>query len=79
MKVFAVISEFNPFHNGHRYLFEQLRLSGATHIVAIMSGSFVQRGEPAVLSKYTRAKCAAEASSAASIGATTVIFGMADI
>lgn len=58
MKVFAVISEFNPFHNGHRYLFEQLRLSGATHIVAIMSGSFVQRGEPAVLSKYTRAKCA---------------------
>lgn len=58
MKVFAVISEFNPFHNGHRYLFEQLRLSGATHIAAIMSGSFVQRGEPAVLSKYTRAKCA---------------------
>lgn len=58
MKVFAVISEFNPFHNGHRFLFEQLRLSGATHIVAIMSGSFVQRGEPAILSKYTRAKCA---------------------
>lgn len=58
MKVFAVISEFNPFHNGHRYLFEQLRLAGATHIAAIMSGSFVQRGEPAILSKYTRAKCA---------------------
>lgn len=58
MKVFAVISEFNPFHNGHRYLFEQLRLFGATHIVAIMSGSFVQRGEPAILSKYIRAKCA---------------------
>lgn len=40
MNVFAVISEYNPFHNGHAYMLTQLRKAGATHIVAIMGGPF---------------------------------------
>lgn len=58
MKVAAVIAEYNPFHNGHLYHLSKTREAGATHIVAIMSGSFTQRGEPAVFSKYTRALAA---------------------
>ena len=58
MKISCVISEFNPFHNGHRYLIQRQRENGATHIVAVMSGSFVQRGECAALNKNARAHCA---------------------
>lgn len=58
MKISCVISEFNPFHNGHKYLIDTQRRSGATHIVAVMSGSFVQRGECAALSKRLRAEVA---------------------
>ena len=57
-KIAAVICEYNPFHSGHAYQLSQTRAAGATHIVAIMSGSFVQRGEPAMFSKWARAKCA---------------------
>lgn len=57
MKICAVICEYNPFHNGHLYqLSEARRLSGADAIVCIMSGCFVQRGEAAVMDKFTRAK-----------------------
>ncbi len=53
----AVICELNPFHNGHRAVFEAAgRDSGCT--VAMMSGAFVQRGEAAVFDKYTRAEAA---------------------
>ncbi len=48
MKVAGIIAEYNPFHNGHVLLIEKARQSGATHIVACMSGNFVQRGENAV-------------------------------
>lgn len=58
MKISCVISEFNPFHNGHRYLIQRQRENGTTHIVAVMSGSFVQRGECAALNKNARAHCA---------------------
>lgn len=58
MKISCVISEFNPFHNGHKYLIDKQRESGATHIVAVMSGSFVQRGECALLNKFCRAQSA---------------------
>lgn len=58
MKTAGIIAEFNPFHNGHRYLSEQVRTAGASHILAVMSGSFVQRGEPAQLSKWQRAEAA---------------------
>ena len=55
-KVAAVICEYNPFHAGHAYHLAQTRSLGATHIVAIMSGSFVQRGEPAMFSKWSKSQ-----------------------
>jgi predicted nucleotidyltransferase len=59
MKIAAVIAEYNPFHNGHRYqLTEIRRRSGADYIIALMSGDFVQRGAPAILDKYERASLA---------------------
>jgi predicted nucleotidyltransferase len=59
MKTIGIISEYNPFHNGHRYHIEAARQEfGADHIVCIMSGNFVQRGEPAMLDKWSRAEMA---------------------
>lgn len=54
----GIICEYNPFHNGHRTLIQAIRQSGSTHIVAVMSGNFVQRGEPACLEKGTRIQMA---------------------
>lgn len=57
MKTMAVICEYNPFHNGHKYqLTEHKRELGADSVVCLMSGSFVQRGAPAVYDKWTRAQ-----------------------
>lgn len=57
MKICAIICEFNPFHNGHKYLIDQAKAySGADAVLCIMSGSFTQRGEMCVLDKYTRAR-----------------------
>lgn len=58
LKSAAVIAEYNPFHNGHRYLIEQMRQNGYDHIAAVISGSFVQRGDIALLSKFDRAEMA---------------------
>ncbi len=58
MNIHGIIAEYNPFHNGHQFLIEQCREQGASHIVVAMSGNFVQRGEPALLDKWTRAKSA---------------------
>ena len=58
MRVAGIVSEFNPFHNGHRYLIDRAGASGATHIAAVMSGSFVQRGEAAFADKFLRAQAA---------------------
>lgn len=58
MKNYAIISEFNPFHSGHKYLIEQCKNMGATHITAIMSGNFVQRGDFAIFPKHIRTKLA---------------------
>lgn len=58
MKICAVVAEFNPFHNGHAYLLEKIRNSGYSHIVVIMSGNYVQRGEAAIFPKDARAKAA---------------------
>ncbi len=56
MKICAVISEYNPFHNGHLYQLDKIkRQTGCDALVVIMSGNFSQRGEPTVLDKYTRA------------------------
>ncbi|MCD8285653.1 MAG: nucleotidyltransferase family protein [Clostridia bacterium] len=56
MKFCTVISEFNPFHNGHKYLLDKARkISGADKVICLMSGPFTQRGEMAMMDKYTRA------------------------
>lgn len=60
MKVAGIIAEYNPFHKGHALLIEKARLGGATHVVAVMSGNYVQRGEPAVFPHGVRAKAALE-------------------
>ena len=58
MKVAGIVCEYNPMHKGHMYHIEQTRKSGATHIVCVMSGNFVQRGECAFLDKWSRADIA---------------------
>lgn len=59
MQVTAVIAEYNPFHNGHKYHIEQTwKKTDNSFIMAVMSGNFVQRGEPALLEKRERAKIA---------------------
>lgn len=61
MKIVGLITEYNPFHNGHLYhIKEALAKSGADAAIVCMSGDFVQRGEPAVLSKFYRAQMAIE-------------------
>ena len=47
MKTDGIICEYNPFHNGHARQFSLLRAAGYDRIVCLMSGNFVQRGEPA--------------------------------
>lgn len=54
----AVICEFNPFHNGHACLINEARNGGADSVVAIMSGNYVQRGEPAIFSSRDRTEIA---------------------
>lgn len=54
-KVVGIICECNPFHEGHKRLINAAKKEGDI-IIAIMSGNFVQRGEPAVHDKYSRAK-----------------------
>ena len=55
MKCVGIIAEYNPFHNGHAYhIDEAKRASGADAAVVVMSGSFVQRGEPACMNKFVR-------------------------
>ncbi|MCP3026225.1 nucleotidyltransferase [Halobacillus sp. A5] len=59
MKACGIIVEYNPFHNGHAYHVEQSRQSSkADCIAAVMSGHFLQRGEPAIMDKWHRAKAA---------------------
>ncbi|MBQ8171960.1 MAG: nucleotidyltransferase family protein [Oscillospiraceae bacterium] len=60
MTTAAVICEYNPFHYGHKYQLAKTREMGATHIVAVMSGNFTQRGDVAVYDKYERARIALE-------------------
>ncbi len=60
MKTYGIICEYNPFHNGHIHQIEETRKNGATHIVAIMSGNYVQRGDVAMIDKFARAKVAVE-------------------
>lgn len=62
MKICGVIAEYNPFHEGHAYhIAEAKRQSGADALAVVMSGHFVQRGEPAVFNPYRRAEDALKA------------------
>ncbi|MDR3563860.1 MAG: nucleotidyltransferase [Negativicutes bacterium] len=62
MQAIGIIAEYNPFHNGHRWHLDQSRaISGQDLVIAVMSGHFVQRGEPAAFDKWTRAEMAVSA------------------
>ena len=61
MKILGIAAEYNPFHKGHGYHLERsMEISGADVSVAVMSGNFTQRGEPAVFDKWQRAETAVE-------------------
>lgn len=53
MRKIGIVAEYNPFHNGHKYLIDTVKRDGDT-VVAVMSGNFVQRGDVAVFDKFTR-------------------------
>lgn len=61
MKFCGIICEFNPLTNGHLYLIDKAKELTGLNVVAIMSGNFTQRGEPAILDKFTRAKLCIDA------------------
>ena len=57
MAVVGIIAEYNPFHCGHSFQMEAVRRQHpAAYVVAVMSGSFTQRGAPCILDKWTRAR-----------------------
>ena len=59
MKVLGIVAEYNPFHNGHMYHIEQSKkLTGCDYVICVMSGNFIQRGEPAIINKFARAEIA---------------------
>lgn len=59
MRITGIICEFNPFHNGHKYLIDSVRRDlNPDAVVCVMSGNFVQRGAPALMDKYARAHSA---------------------
>ncbi len=62
MKATGLVVEYNPFHNGHYYHTKESRKRTASDIIiAVMSGNFLQRGEPALLNKWFRAEMALKA------------------
>lgn len=59
MKILGLITEYNPFHNGHKYHLEKsIKKTNATHTIAVMSGNFLQRGVPSLTNKWLRAEMA---------------------
>ncbi len=60
MKIIGIVAEYNPFHNGHKFHIHESRaaVSSDTAVVCVMSGDFVQRGEPAIYPKHIRAEAA---------------------
>lgn len=57
---YGIVAEFNPFHNGHKYLIDTIKNDGENTVTVVMSESFVQRGECACVSPYARTKMALE-------------------
>ena len=61
MKAVGLVTEYNPLHNGHIYHIRQsMEMTNADICIAVMSGNFVQRGEPAIIDKYSRCQAAVE-------------------
>ena len=58
MNISATVCEYNPYHNGHKYLADCAKSGGDDYFVGIMSGNVVQRGEFAVADKFLRARAA---------------------
>ena len=73
MKISGIICEYNPFHNGHLYHINETRKNGATHIVAVMSGNFVQGGDAAIADKWARTRLALEGG--ADLSGDAAVFG----
>lgn len=62
MKIVGLITEYNPFHNGHLYHIKKAReITKADAVIVVMSGNFVQRGTPAIMPKHLRAQAALKA------------------
>lgn len=62
MKIVGLITEYNPFHNGHLYHISKAKeITGADTAIVVMSGNYVQRGAPAIMPKHLRAEVALEA------------------
>ncbi len=57
MSVIGIVCEFNPFHNGHKYLIDSVKKQGDV-VVCVMSGNYVQRGEPSIFPKDVRVSAA---------------------
>lgn len=58
-RILGIIAEYNPFHNGHAYhIQESKKRTGATAVVCVISGNFVQRGTPSLVNKWTKAEMA---------------------
>lgn len=59
MKVCGIIAEFNPFHNGHKFIIEKAKQdTNCDYLIIVTSGDFVQRGEPAIINKFDRTRMA---------------------
>lgn len=57
MRISSIISEYNPFHEGHKYHMEKTKkITNSDYTIVIMSGNFTQRGTPAIIDKYARTK-----------------------
>lgn len=60
MQATGIVAEYNPFHKGHLHHLQRTKEITGQPVIVVMSGSFMQRGEPAFLSKWVRARLAAE-------------------
>ena len=61
MSVLGIISEYNPFHNGHLYhLRESKKITNSDYSIAVISGNFTQRGEPSIIEKWSKTRMAIE-------------------
>ena len=58
-RVLGIIAEYNPFHNGHKFhLEESIKKAETEYTVAVISGNFVQRGNPSIVNKWQKTKMA---------------------